>query len=111
MHLDPPFRFVVAHHVLEPREIEIRCKLAVDPGKQILVERGRHSRGIGVSQLQLFHAFLEISREQQSSAYTEDRPHLAQKLISGRPVEISNRAAEKEKKDLFTLAPTRGHFL
>src|SRR5580700_7797695 len=111
MHLDASLGFVVAHHMLETREIKISRELAVDSREQILVERGRHSGGIVVSQFQHVHRLLKISREQQCIAFVQDRSHLAEKLISGRAVEITNRTAEKQKEDLFAFTPACRYLL
>jgi len=41
----------------------------------------------------------------------QDGADFAQKLISGRAIEIANRAAEEQDEDLFAFAPARRHLL
>ena len=92
------------------RKIEISVEFAIDSRKQILVKRRRHARRIVVGQHQSGNRLLKVGRQQQRIVFAQNRTHFAQKLLSGGPVEISNRAAQKQDEQFFVSAPPRRYF-
>ena len=111
MHFHAPLRFVVARHVLETREIEIGVQFAIDSRQQILVECRRYARGIVVGRSNCGIGFSRSVASSNASPSRKDRAHFAQKLVAGRPVEISDRAAEKKNQQTLAVAAPRRHFL
>src|SRR5271169_1128688 len=98
MHFHAPLGLVIPDDVLNVREIEIAIEFAIDSREKILVKRRGNARFVVVRREQLGHGLFEVGGEQEGIVFAQDVADVAQKLVSGRPVEISNRTSEEKNQ-------------
>src|SRR5450432_2839398 len=98
MHFHTAFCFVVSHSVFDVREIEIAIQFAIDAREKILVKCGGNARRVVVSREQLRHGLFEVGGEQERVAFAQHVANVAEKLVSGGPVEIPNRTSEEKNQ-------------
>src|SRR5271154_3449792 len=98
MHFHAALGLIVPDDVLNAREVEIAVQFAIDSREKIFVKCGGNACFVVVCREQLRHGLFEVGGEQEGIAFAQDVADVAQKLVSGRPVEISNRTSEEKNQ-------------
>src|SRR5215471_398271 len=107
MHFDTALVRVPQRQVTEVAQLKITAQFAVDTSQQIQVERRGDSGGIVVRENLRIDIFYQVRTHQQRIARLQSHAHLAQKLICRRPVEIPDRASEKQHTKVLAKIPPR----
>ncbi len=95
----------------ETRQIKIRPEFAIDPRQQIQIECSGNARGIVICQQLRCDILLQIRSQQQSIAWLQNFPNLAQKNISCSAVKIPNRAPQKKHQKMIAFITPLRHSL
>src|SRR5262249_34519974 len=81
MHFDTLLRFVVSRFMPKPLEVEVGAQFAVNPAKQVEIERRRQSKGIIVGGQHLSKRLDKVRAKQKDVAGVKILPYLPHELF------------------------------
>src|SRR5262249_62097698 len=86
----------------EAAQLKIAAELAIHTRQQVQIESCCDTDRIIVSRELKCGVLLQIGSEQQGITRLKRGPHLAQEIIRCRPVEIADRASQKQNTNVLS---------